>query len=147
MEENRQPFVFLLGGCAVHKKVGCFPSPELDALGLDIWVAGASGKYFSAIDSRPLPSNVRMFIFVTDDDLGESDGGLRRCRAIRRSETAARLARRDRTPPCLTRPCTRSPREGCPPSRAFFMENKRPGLFGPHRVAFPGRRAGTKRRG
>ncbi len=28
----------------------------------------------------------------------------------------------------------------------FFMENKRPGLFGPHHVACPGRRAGTKRR-
>jgi hypothetical protein len=38
----------------------------------------------------------------------------------------------------------RSAREGCPPSRAFFMENKRPGLFGPHHVAFPVRRAGTK---
>jgi len=71
MEENRCPFVFLLGSRAVHKKVEMLFSiaGELGALGLDIWVAGASGMYFSAIDSRPPPSNLRMLGFVTDDDL------------------------------------------------------------------------------
>jgi glycosyltransferase involved in cell wall biosynthesis len=42
---------------------------ELDALGLDIWVAGASGTYFSAVGQVPAPQNVRMLGFVTDDDL------------------------------------------------------------------------------
>jgi glycosyltransferase involved in cell wall biosynthesis len=42
---------------------------ELDALGLDIWVAGTSGTYFSAVDSRPAPPNLRILGFVTDDDL------------------------------------------------------------------------------
>ncbi len=71
MEENRRPFVFVLGSRAVHKNVEMLFSiaGELDALGLDIWVAGASGIYFSAIDSRPPPSNVRTLGFVTDDDL------------------------------------------------------------------------------
>ena len=55
----------------------------------------------------------------------------------RRSEIAARLARRNRTPPCRTRPCTRSVREGCP-NRAFFMENKRPGLLDLITSLFPG---------
>jgi hypothetical protein len=99
---------------------------------------------FSAIDSRPPPSNVRMLSFVADDDLSAlyrkallrlsvADGAVRAtrprlgcpvvapntaslpevcgCRAFRRSEIAA-LTRRDRTPPCRTRPCTRSVREG-----------------------------------
>jgi glycosyltransferase involved in cell wall biosynthesis len=38
-------------------------------LGLDIWVAGTSGTYFSAVDSSPAPENVRMLGFVADDDL------------------------------------------------------------------------------
>jgi glycosyltransferase involved in cell wall biosynthesis len=71
MEENRHPFVFLLGSRAVHKNVEMLFSiaGELDPLGLDIRVAGASDMYFSAIDSRPRPSNVRVLGFVTADDL------------------------------------------------------------------------------
>ena len=42
---------------------------ELDASGLDIWVAAASGMYFSVIDSRPPPSDLRMLGFITGDDL------------------------------------------------------------------------------
>jgi hypothetical protein len=54
MEENRRPFVCLLGGRACTRRSRCcFPSPELDALKLDIWTAGASGMYFFAIDSSP----------------------------------------------------------------------------------------------
>jgi glycosyltransferase involved in cell wall biosynthesis len=69
--ENQRPFVFVLGSRAVHKNVEMLFSiaQELDALGLDIWVAGASGGYFSAVDKRPAPPNVRMLGFVTDDDL------------------------------------------------------------------------------
>lgn len=69
--ENRRPFVFVLGSRAVHKNVEMLFSiaTDLDALGLDLWVAGAQGTYFSAVESRPAPSNVRMLGFVTDDDL------------------------------------------------------------------------------
>ena len=69
--ENQRPFVFVLGSRAVHKNVEMLFSiaQELDRLGLDIWVAGASGSYFSGVDSRPAPPNVRMLGFVTDDDL------------------------------------------------------------------------------
>src|SRR5580704_4053890 len=61
MKENRRPFVGLLGGRACTRRSRCcFPSPELDALKLDYLGAGASGMYFFAIDSRPLPSNLQM---------------------------------------------------------------------------------------
>jgi glycosyltransferase involved in cell wall biosynthesis len=71
VDANRRPFVFVLGSRAQHKNVPTLFSiaAELDALGLDIWVAGASGMYFSAIESHPPPPNVRMLGFVTDDDL------------------------------------------------------------------------------
>jgi glycosyltransferase involved in cell wall biosynthesis len=69
--ERQRPFVFVLGSRAVHKNVEMLFSiaQELDASGLDIWVAGGSGSYFSAVDPRPAPPNVRMLGFVTDDDL------------------------------------------------------------------------------
>jgi glycosyltransferase involved in cell wall biosynthesis len=68
---NERPFVFVLGSRAKHKNVEMLFSiaDELDALGLDIWVAGASGTYFSAVGQVPAPQNVRMLGFVTDDDL------------------------------------------------------------------------------
>jgi glycosyltransferase involved in cell wall biosynthesis len=70
-EQNQRPFVFALGSRALHKNVEMLFSiaQELDALGLDIWVAGTSGTYFSAVDSSPAPENVRMLGFVADDDL------------------------------------------------------------------------------
>jgi len=63
MEER--PFVFAIGRVP-HKNVGILFSiaGELDALGLDIWVAGKPQN-----ESRPLPANVRILGFVTDDDL------------------------------------------------------------------------------
>ncbi len=70
-DHNRRPFVFVLGSRAVHKNVEMLFSiaSDLDVLGLDIWVAGAAGTYFSEVDSCPAPANVRMLGFVTDDDL------------------------------------------------------------------------------
>jgi hypothetical protein len=162
MEENRRPFVCLLGGRArTRRSRCCFPSPEIDALKLDIWAAGASGMYFFAIDSRPLPSNLQMLgsspttisrrshsvllrLSVGDGAVRDAQsspptrrGGLRLPRFSLIRSRRARLARRDRTPPCRTRPCTRSVREGCP-NRAFFMENKRPGLLDLITSLFPG---------
>jgi glycosyltransferase involved in cell wall biosynthesis len=69
--ENERPFVFVLGSRAKHKNMEMLFSVagELDALGLDIWVAGTSGSYFSAVGPDPPPKNVRMLGFVTDDDL------------------------------------------------------------------------------
>ena len=70
-DENRRPFVFVLGSRAMHKNVEMLYSiaKDLDDSGLDIWVAGAPGTYFSAVNSRPAPSNLRLLGFVTDDDL------------------------------------------------------------------------------
>lgn len=69
--ENRRPFIFVLGSRAVHKNVEMLFSiaRDLDAMGLDIWVAGASGMYFAEIESGPPPANVRMLGYVDDDDL------------------------------------------------------------------------------
>jgi glycosyltransferase involved in cell wall biosynthesis len=70
-EENRRPFVFVLGSRAKHKNVEMLFSiaQEIDSMGLDIWVAGTSGTYLSAVDSCLPPPNVRMLGFVGDDDL------------------------------------------------------------------------------
>ncbi len=70
-DPNRRPFIFVLGSRARHKNVDILFSiaKEIDALGLDIFVAGASGKGFSTLEMDSVPSNVRMLGFVTDDDL------------------------------------------------------------------------------
>ncbi|HET6378772.1 MAG TPA: glycosyltransferase family 1 protein [Methylocella sp.] len=69
--EPRRPFIFVLGSRAVHKNVEMLFSiaRELDAAGIDLWVAGAPGLYFSRIDTSPPPPNVRMLGFISDDDL------------------------------------------------------------------------------
>ena len=66
-----RPFVFTLGSRAPHKNVGMLFSiaQELDALGLDLLVAGTSMSIFSTPDTPPLPPNVHILGFVTDDDL------------------------------------------------------------------------------
>jgi glycosyltransferase involved in cell wall biosynthesis len=68
---EQRPFIFVLGSRARHKNVSMLfaIANDLDALGLDILVAGASGKSFTALDACPIPPNVRMLGFVTDDDL------------------------------------------------------------------------------
>jgi glycosyltransferase involved in cell wall biosynthesis len=70
-DANHRPFVFMLGSIAGHKNVGILfaIAEQLDTLGMDIFVAGASGKSFSTLDPGPVPRNVRMLGFVTDDDL------------------------------------------------------------------------------
>lgn len=69
--KKERSFVFVLGSRAKHKNVEMLFSiaAALDALGLDIWVAGAPGSYFSAVGLDPPPKNVRMLGFVADDDL------------------------------------------------------------------------------
>ncbi len=70
-DPNRRPFIFVLGSRARHKNIDVLFSiaKEIDALGLDIFVAGASDKGFSTLEMDSVPSNVRMLGFVTDDDL------------------------------------------------------------------------------
>lgn len=70
-DPNRRPFVFVLGSRARHKNVAILLSiaRELDELGVDIFVAGAPGRSFATIETEPLPPNVRLLGFVTDDDL------------------------------------------------------------------------------
>ena len=66
-----RPFVFTLGSRAPHKNIGMLFSiaQELDAFGLDLLVAGTSMSIFSTLDTPPLPPNVHVLGFVTDDDL------------------------------------------------------------------------------
>jgi glycosyltransferase involved in cell wall biosynthesis len=66
-----RPFVFVLGSRALHKNVQILfdIARELDALGLDILVAGATNRFFSPVEEQSAPPNVRMLGFVTDDDL------------------------------------------------------------------------------
>jgi glycosyltransferase involved in cell wall biosynthesis len=68
---EQRPFIFVVGSRARHKNVSMLfaIAKDLDALELDILVAGASGRSFSALKVGPLPANVRMLGFVTDDDL------------------------------------------------------------------------------
>ncbi|MGI8570146.1 MAG: glycosyltransferase family 4 protein [Methylocella sp.] len=70
MEAGQRPFIFMLG-IALHKNVGTLLAiaEQLDTLGLDILVAGASGKSFSTLDAGPVPHNVRILGFITDDDI------------------------------------------------------------------------------
>ncbi|WOJ91242.1 glycosyltransferase family 1 protein [Methylocapsa polymorpha] len=72
MHVDQRPFIFMLGSRARHKNVGVLFSiaKEIDALGLDIVVAGGpSINVFSTVDMGPIPPNVRHLGFVTDDDL------------------------------------------------------------------------------
>lgn len=70
-EAHSRPYVLMLGSHALHKNVGIILAiaRELDAVGLDILVAGKSSTIFSAIETGPVPPNVRMLGFVTEDDL------------------------------------------------------------------------------
>lgn len=65
-----RPFVFVLGSRARHKNVQILfdIARELDAMGLDLLVAGTPNRYFSPVEQSGAP-NVRMLGFVTDDDL------------------------------------------------------------------------------
>jgi glycosyltransferase involved in cell wall biosynthesis len=67
---GNRPFVFVLGSRALHKNVQILfdIARDLDALGLDILVAGAPNRFFSPVEQSAAP-NVRMLGFVTDDDL------------------------------------------------------------------------------
>jgi glycosyltransferase involved in cell wall biosynthesis len=66
-----RPFIFVLGSRAHHKNVKILLSiaAELDALGLDIVMAGGTNKVFSTIEAQSLPPNVHRLGFVNDDDL------------------------------------------------------------------------------
>jgi len=66
-----RPFVFMLGSRARHKNVETIfaIAADLDALGLDLVVAGAKGKNFSSLNEANLPANVHLLGFVTDNDL------------------------------------------------------------------------------
>ena len=68
---HRRPFVFALGSRARHKNIGLLFSiaKDLDALGIDLVVAGAKGHAFAAVDEEALPGNVRRLGYVSDDDL------------------------------------------------------------------------------
>lgn len=66
-----RPFIFVLGSRARHKNVKILLSiaAELDALGLDLVMAGGTNFIFSAIEAQALPPNVHRLGFVNDDDL------------------------------------------------------------------------------
>jgi glycosyltransferase involved in cell wall biosynthesis len=70
-DASARPFVFTLGSRAPHKNIEMLLglAAELDAIGLDIRVAGISGNIFSAVETNAVPPNVRFLGFVTDDDL------------------------------------------------------------------------------
>jgi glycosyltransferase involved in cell wall biosynthesis len=70
-EHYRRPFVFMLGSRAPHKNIGVVLSiaEQLDAIGLDILVAGQSNHIYSALETKAAPLNVRMLGLVADDDL------------------------------------------------------------------------------
>lgn len=66
-----RPFVFALGSRAPHKNLDLLLkiAPQLDDMGLDLYVSGASLGIFSSETLRDVPKNVKMLGFVSDDDL------------------------------------------------------------------------------
>jgi glycosyltransferase involved in cell wall biosynthesis len=68
---HRRPFVFVLGSRARHKNIGVLFSiaKDLDALGIDLVVAGAKGHTFAPLEEEALTGNVRQLGYVGDDDL------------------------------------------------------------------------------
>ena len=70
-DSKGRPYIFVLGSRTQHKNIGVLFSiaDEINALGLDILVAGESGGIFSTFDPGTVAPNVRMLGFVTDDDL------------------------------------------------------------------------------
>ncbi|MBO0732730.1 MAG: glycosyltransferase family 4 protein [Methylocapsa sp.] len=68
---HRRPFIFVLGSRARHKNIAILfaIAREIEALGLDIVVAGSSATHFSDPGPGSVPPNVRMAGYVTDDDL------------------------------------------------------------------------------
>ncbi len=66
----RRPFVLALGSRARHKNLALLLglAPALDALGLDVLVAGGGGAVFAGV-AEMLHPNVRRLGAVTDDDL------------------------------------------------------------------------------
>jgi glycosyltransferase involved in cell wall biosynthesis len=68
--KNERPFVFLFGSRARHKNIGLVleQAEALDALGLDLVIAGAAASIFA--DAREVQRpNVRWLGRVSDDDL------------------------------------------------------------------------------
>jgi len=70
-EAHSRPFVFTLGSRAPHKNIDMLftIAQELDAIGVDILVAGMSSSIFSTRETGSVPANVRLLGFVTEDDL------------------------------------------------------------------------------
>jgi glycosyltransferase involved in cell wall biosynthesis len=68
---DQRPFILVVGSRARHKNVSMLfaIAKDIDALGLDILVAGASARAFSSLEAGPIPRNVHVLGFVTDDDL------------------------------------------------------------------------------
>ena len=66
----KRPFVLALGSRARHKNLGLLLSlaPALDAMGLDLLVAGGGAAIYAGVAEAPHP-NVRRLGMVSDDDL------------------------------------------------------------------------------
>lgn len=65
-----RPYVLALGSRAKHKNIGLLISiaPALDALGLDLVVAGGSSGIFADVDEKTHP-NMHRLASVSDDDI------------------------------------------------------------------------------
>jgi len=70
-DPHAKPYVFVLGSRARHKNVEMLYAiaQELEALGIEILVAGVGAGKFSDLGDRSVPPNVRHLGFVSDDDL------------------------------------------------------------------------------
>ena len=68
--EFGRPFILVLGSRAPHKNIGLMLAiaPQLDALGIDIVMAGGGGAIFAKTQEAE-SANVRRIGYVSDDDL------------------------------------------------------------------------------
>jgi glycosyltransferase involved in cell wall biosynthesis len=71
LSRRSRPYVFVLGSHAKHKNVEMLFSlaPDLDALGVDLLIAGGSAAIFSEISPTDRAPNIVHLGFVSDDDL------------------------------------------------------------------------------
>ncbi len=71
LSQRTRPYVFVLGSHAKHKNVEMLFSiaPALDALGVDLLIAGGGATIFSEISPTLRSPNIVHLGFVSDDDL------------------------------------------------------------------------------
>ncbi len=71
LSQRTRPYVFVLGSQAKHKNVEvlCSIAPALDALGVDILIAGGATAIFSNVNPTNRAPNIVHLGFVSDDDL------------------------------------------------------------------------------